>query len=78
MLSKEDKKMASVNTETTITLTPDEKELLEKAMKKMDEIAANVRCDTDLFIDTNSIFNCLDEAYRQNKENLPTVIQIWE
>ena len=70
--------MASVNSETTITLTLDEKELLEKAIKKMEEIADDVRSDSDLFVDADSIFGCINEAYRQNGKNLPTVIHIWE
>ena len=70
--------MASVNTETTVTLKPDEKELLEKAIKIMEEIADDVRSDSDLFVDADSIFGCINEAYRQNGKNLPTVIHIWE
>lgn len=70
--------MANVYSETTITLAPEEKELLEEAIKKLEEIARNVRCDTELFIDEDSIANCLLEAYWQNDKKLPTVIQIWE
>ena len=70
--------MASVYSETTITLTAEEKELLEKALKKMEEIAFNVRCDTDLFIDSGSIYESLTDAYRQNKGKLPTVIHVYE
>ena len=70
--------MASVNSETTVTLKPEEKELLEKAIKKLEEIASDVRNDTDLFVDADSIFACINEAYRINNQKLPTVIHIWE
>ena len=70
--------MASINSETTITLTPEEKELLEKAIKKLEEIEINVRNDTDLFVDADSIFACINETYRMNNQKLPTVIHIWE
>lgn len=70
--------MASVNSETTIILTPEEKELHEKAIIKMNEISDNVRCDTDLFVDGDSIYANLRDAYRQNGKKLPTVVYICE
>ena len=70
--------MANVNTETTIQLSAEEKELLEKAIKKMEEIAEYIRCDTDLFVDADCIFACIDEAYRHNDKKIPTIVHIWE
>ena len=70
--------MANVNSEVTITLQQEEKELLEKALKKIDDIAEDVRNDTDILTDSDSIFMSLLYAYRDNKEKLPTVIDIWE
>ena len=70
--------MASIDSDVVVRLTPDEKMLIEMAIKKIEEIGDNIRCDTDLFVDADSIFSCINEAYRQNDKKLPTVIHIWE
>lgn len=70
--------MANVYSETTITLTSEEKEFLTKAIEKLEEIASDVRNDTDLFVDADSVFASINEAYRQNKKALPTVVHIYE
>ena len=70
--------MASVSSETTITLTPEEKELLEEAIIKIEEISNHVCWNTELFVDAESIFANLKDAYRQNGKKLPTVVYICE
>ena len=70
--------MANVYSETTITLTSEEREFLTKAIETLEEIASDVRNNTDWFVDADSVFASINEAYRQNKQTLPSVIQIYE
>lgn len=70
--------MASVYSETTINLNAEEKEFLTKAIEMLENIASDVRNDTDLFVDVDSVFACINEAYRQNNKKLPTVVSIYE
>lgn len=70
--------MANVYSETTITLTSEEREFLTKAIEKLEEIASDVRNDTDLFVDADSVFASINESYRQNKKALPSVVHIYE
>lgn len=70
--------MANVNSELTIILTDEEKELFEKAIKKAREIADGIAFNTELFVDADSIFAFINEEYTQNKDQLPTVISIYE
>lgn len=70
--------MANVNSETTITLTSEEKAFLTKAIDMLESIASDVRNDTDLFVDADSVFACINEARRQNNKELPSVVHIYE
>lgn len=67
--------MSSVYRDTTVTLTDEEKNILEQAIKVCEQIASDCN-DADMFVDASSIFACCYDNYK-NKE-LPTVIQIFE
>ena len=70
--------MAYVSSETSITLTEDEKVTLEDALKVIGDIVDNVQWNTDLFVDADSVFACINDAYKRNGKKLPTNIPVWE
>lgn len=67
--------MSNVYRDTTVTLTNEEKNILEQAIEVCEQIVSDCN-DADMFVDASSIFTCIYDNYK-NKE-LPTVIQIFE
>lgn len=71
--------MASVNSSVEVTLTKEEKELLEKAIKKIEDIYEDVvDANSSLFIDEMEIFSILLSTSRRYNGKLPNVIEIEE
>lgn len=71
--------MASVNSSVEITLTKEEKELLEKAIAKIKDIYEDVvDANSELFIDETDIYSILSFLTRQYDGKLPIVIEIDE
>lgn len=67
--------MSNVYRDTTVTLTNEEKNILEQAIKVCEQIARDCN-DEDMFVDASTIFaNAYDSL--KNHE-LPTVIHIYE
>ena len=67
--------MANVNSSVEVTLTKEEKELLEKAIKKIEDIYEDVvDANSSLFIDELDIFSIL----RSYDGKLPSIIEIEE
>lgn len=71
--------MANVDLSAEVVLTKEEKELLEKAIAKIEEIYSDV-CDanSDLFIDDLDIFSTLLSMARRYKGKLPSIIRFYE
>ena len=67
--------MSSVYRDTTVTLTDEEKNILEQAIKVCEEIARNCN-NEDMFVDASSIFSNIYDNYKNGE--LPTVIHIYE
>ena len=67
--------MASIDSNTTIQLDKEEKELLEAALKKIEEITDDVQ-NEDMWIDEDSVFYCLRTAYKSLGGKLPTIVEI--
>ena len=71
--------MASVNSSVEITLTKEEKELLERAIAKIKDIYKDVvDANPELFIDETDIYSILSSLTRQYDGKLPIVIEIDE
>jgi len=71
--------MASVNSSVEITLTKEEKELLERAIAKIKDIYEDVvDANSELFIDETDIYSILSSLTRQYDGKLPIVIEIDE
>jgi len=70
--------MASVNSSIEVTLTKEEKELLEKAIAKIEDIYEDVVANSELFIDEIDIYSILLSLTRQYDGRLPIVIEIDE
>ena len=71
--------MANVNSSVEVTLTKEEKELLEKAIKKIEDIYEDVvDANSSLFIDELDIFSILRSTSRRYDGKLPSVIEIEE
>ena len=69
--------MASVNSSVEITLTKEEKELLERAIAKIKDIYEDVvDANSELFIDETDIYSILSSLTRQYDGKLPIVIEI--
>jgi hypothetical protein len=67
--------MSSVYRDTTVTLTDEEKNILEQAIKVCEQIARDCN-DEDMFVDASTIFACICDSYKNHE--LPTVIHIYE
>ena len=67
--------MSSVNTETTVTFTEEEKKILKDAIELCKSIASDCN-DGDMFIDASNVFYCVYESYKDGE--IPTVVHIWE
>ena len=71
--------MASVNSSVEITLTKEEKELLERAIAKIKDIYEDVvDANSELFIDETDIYSILSSLTRQYDGKLPIAIEIDE
>lgn len=66
----------NVNSEVTVSLTEEEKEILAKSFELCEMIATECNCNTDLWIDADTVFTCLRSNYKDGK--LPTVNNIYE
>lgn len=67
--------MSSVYRDTTVTLTDEEKNILEQAIKVCEQIARDCN-DEDMFVDASSIFA---NIYDNNKNGeLPKTIYVYE
>lgn len=69
--------MASVDSSVVVTLTKEEKELLEKAIKKIEDISIDC-CNSDLYLDEDGVFFNLLQNYRWHDGKLSTVIDMSE
>ena len=67
--------MSSVNRDTTVTLTDEEKNILEQAIKVCEQIARDCN-DEDMFVDASTIFGNAYENYKNGE--LPKAIHIFE
>ena len=67
--------MSSVYRDTTVTLTDEEKNILEHAIKVCEQIASDCN-DEDMFVDASTIFANAYDNYKNGE--LPTVIHIYE
>lgn len=71
--------MASVSSSVGVTLTKEEKELLEKAIAKIEDIYEDaVDVNSSLYIDELDIFSILLSMSRRYDGKLPSVIEIGE
>ena len=71
--------MANVNSNVAVILTNEEKELLEKAIAKIEDIYEDVvDADSELYIDEMEIFSILLSMSRRYDGKLPSVIEIEE
>lgn len=71
--------MASVNSSVEVTLTKEEKELLEKAIAKIKDIYEDVvDANSELFIEETDIYSILSSLTRQYDGKLPIAIEIDE
>lgn len=71
--------MASVDSSVVVTLTNEEKELLEKAIAKIEDIYEEVvDANSSLFIDELDIFSILRSISRRYDGKLPSVIEVEE
>lgn len=67
--------MSSVYRDTTVTLTDEEKNILEQAIKVCEQIAGDCN-DEDMFVDAITIFG---NAYDSNNDGkIPKTIHIYE
>ena len=69
--------MANVNSSVELTLTKEEKELLEKAIKKIEDISIDC-CNSDLYLGEDGVFFNLYQDYRQNSGKLSAIIDMSE
>ena len=67
--------MSSVNRDTTVILTDEEKNILEQAIKVCEQIARDCN-DEDMFVDASTIFGNAYENYKNGE--LPKAIHIYE
>lgn len=67
--------MSSVYRDTTVTLTDEEKNILEQAIKVCEQIARDCN-NEDMFVDASSIFANIYDHYKDGK--LPKTIHVYE
>lgn len=78
-MKESEETMANVNSSVEVTLTKEEKELLEKAIAKIEDIYEDVvEANSSLFIDETEIFSILRSTSRRYDGKLPSVIEIEE
>lgn len=69
--------MSSVSSSVELRLDKDERELLGKAIAKIDDISTDC-CNADLFLDADGVFLNLYEDYRHNDGKLSAIIDVSE
>lgn len=69
--------MSSVSSSIDLILDKDERELLEKAIKKIEDISIDC-CNSDLYLDEDGVFFNLYQDYRQNNGKLSAIIDMSE
>ena len=69
--------MASVNSSVEVRLDKEERELLEKAIAKIDDISIDC-CNADLYLDADGVFFNLYQDYRLNGGRLSAIIDMQE
>lgn len=67
--------MSDVYRDTTVTLTDEEKNILEQAIKVCEQIARDCN-DEDMFVDASTIFSNIYDNYKNGE--LPKFIHIYE
>jgi hypothetical protein len=67
--------MSSVYRDTTVTLTNEEKNILEQSIKVCEQIARDCN-DEDMFVDASTIFGNAYDNYKNGE--LPKTIHIYE
>lgn len=67
--------MSSVYRDTTVTLTDEEKNILEQAIKVCEQIASECN-DEDMFVDASTIFSNIYDNYKNGE--LPKTIYVYE
>ena len=67
--------MSSVYRDTTVTLTDEEKNILEQAIKVCKQIANDCN-DEDMFVDASTIFANVYDNYKNGE--LPKTIHVYE
>lgn len=67
--------MSNVYRDTTVTLTDEEKNILEQAIRVCEQIARDCN-DEDMFVDASMIFANIYDNYK-NRE-LPKTIHVYE
>lgn len=67
--------MSSVYRDTTVTLTDEEKNILEQAIKVCEQIAGDCN-DEDMFVDASTIFANVYDNYKNGE--LPKTIHVYE
>ena len=68
--------MSSVYRDTTLTLTDEEKNILEQAIKVCEQIVNDCNDEDMLFVDASSIFANIYDNYKNGE--LPKTIRIYE
>ena len=68
--------MSNVYRDTTLTLTDEEKNILEQAIKVCEQIVNDCNDEDMLFVDASSIFSNIYENYKNGE--LPKTIHIYE
>lgn len=68
--------MSSIYRNTTVTLTDEEKNILEQAIKVCEQIVHDCNDVDILFVDASSIFSNIYENYKNGE--LPKTIHIYE
>lgn len=69
--------MSSVSNSVELRLNKDERELLEKAIKKIEDISIDC-CNSDLYLDEDGVFFNLRQDYRQNNGKLSAIVDMSE
>ena len=70
--------MSSVNSNVTVQLTKEERELLEAAIIKIKDISDEVNSESTIFADSESVFYCLRHSFIDHDNRLPTIVDIYE
>ena len=69
--------MSSVSNSVELRLNKDERELLEKVIKKIEDISIDC-CNSDLYLGEDGVFFNLYQNYRQNSGKLSAIVNMSE